>query len=184
MKTNTLASRALRRTTQMGILAALSIGLVLLIRFPIFPVASYLEYEPADVPILIGAFLYGPWQGLLLTTVVSFLQALTVSAQSGIAGFIMHVCATGGMVVVAGSIYRRRKTMGGAVLALVLGALTMTALMVPLNLIVTPLFFPVPMEAVVDLLLPAIIPFNLIKGFGNALLTFLLYKRLGRLLKY
>ena len=37
----------------MGMMAAISIILVYLIHFPIFPAASFLEYDPADVPILI-----------------------------------------------------------------------------------------------------------------------------------
>jgi riboflavin transporter FmnP len=68
------------------------------------------------------------------------------------------------------------------VVALGCGSLTMTLLMIPLNLVVTPLFMGQPVQAVIDLL-PWIVLFNLIKSFGNSLLTFLLYKRTGRLLE-
>ena len=64
------------RMVKLGMLTALSIILVYAIHFPIFPAASYLEYDMADVPILIGTFLYGPWWGLALTAVVSVLQWL------------------------------------------------------------------------------------------------------------
>ena len=59
------------RLAKLGMLTGLSILLVYAIHFPIFPSASFLEYDMADVPILIGTFLYGPWWGLALTAVVS-----------------------------------------------------------------------------------------------------------------
>jgi riboflavin transporter FmnP len=40
-------------------LAAISLLLVYLIHFPIFPGAAFLEYDMADVPILIATFLFG-----------------------------------------------------------------------------------------------------------------------------
>ena len=160
-------------------LAALSC-LMMLIRFPLF--LPFLEYDMADVPILIGTFLYGPWWGLLLTGAVCVLQGVTVSAGSGVIGILMHFFATGGFVIVAGLLYRRFHTFRGALLSLACGSLTMIALMVPLNLVFTGYFMGTPIQAILDLLLPAIIPFNAVKALGNSLLTLLLYKSVGRLL--
>ena len=53
---------AIDRLVKLGLLTAISILLVYLIHFPIFPAAAYLEYDMADVPILIGTFLF---QGVL-----------------------------------------------------------------------------------------------------------------------
>ena len=46
-----------RKLVTMAMLAALSIVLVYVIHFPIFPAASFLEYDPADIPIFIATFL-------------------------------------------------------------------------------------------------------------------------------
>ena len=94
------------RLVRLGMLAALSLLLVYFIRFPIFPSAAFLEYDMADVPILIGTFLYGPLWGLGLTAVVSGLQWVLVSQSSGPIGALMHFIATGSYVIVAGLIYR------------------------------------------------------------------------------
>ncbi|MFR6343390.1 MAG: hypothetical protein ACLUO4_00285 [Christensenellales bacterium] len=48
----------------MAVLVALSVIMLLLIRFPIFPSAAFLEYDPADIPIFLGTFAMGRWQGL------------------------------------------------------------------------------------------------------------------------
>ena len=94
-----------RQLVSMAMLGAISIVLVAAVHFPLIPAAAFLEYDPADIPILICAFAYGPGAGFLLTVVVSFIQGMTVSAQSGIIGIIMHIFATGSCVLVAGHIY-------------------------------------------------------------------------------
>ena len=50
--------------------------------------------------------------------------------------------------------------------------------MIPLNYIFIPMLFGAPREMVTDLLLPGIIPFNLIKAGGNCLLTGILLSAL------
>ncbi|MCR4435458.1 MAG: ECF transporter S component [Clostridiales bacterium] len=171
------------KMVKMGVLSALSVVLMLFVRFPIIPAAPYLEYEPADVPILIGTFLYGPAAGLIMTTVVSLIQSFTVSFSSGWVGFVMHIIATGTLVLVSGSIYKRVHTFKGAILALIAGALSMTLVMIPSNLFFSVKFFNMSYDAVVGLLIPAIIPFNLIKAFTNAVIVLLVYKPVGKFLK-
>ena len=99
-----------RQLVSMAMLGAISIVLVSAIHFPLIPAAAFLEYDPADIPIMICAFAYGPAAGFILTAVVSFIQGMTVSAQSGIIGIIMHIFATGCCVLVAGNIYKKHKT--------------------------------------------------------------------------
>ena len=99
-----------KKLAVMAVLVAVSVVLVYLVHFPLFPAAAYLEYDPADIPILIGAFLYGPVAGLILTAAASVIQAFTVSAQNHVYGLIMHILATGTLTTVSSLIYRRRKT--------------------------------------------------------------------------
>lgn len=169
------------RMVKLGMLTAISIILVYAIHFPIFPSATYLEYDMADVPILIGTFLYGPWWGLALTAVVSVLQWLLVSPQSLWVGAVMHFFATGSYVVAAGLIYQRNKTRNAALIGMGVGSLLQTLMMIPMNLIFTVHFFGVPREVVIALLPTAIIPFNAIKTIVNSIITFLLYKRVAKL---
>ena len=169
------------RLVKLGMLTALSIILVYAIHFPIFPSASFLEYDMADVPILIGTFLYGPWWGLALTGLVSLLQWLLVSPQSLWVGAVMHFCATGAYAVAAGLIYQKSRSRTGALIGMAVGSVLQTLMMIPMNLIFTVHFFGVPREAVVALLPTAIIPFNAIKTVANSIITFLLYKRVAKL---
>ena len=172
-----------RKLVTLGMLGALSIVLVFFIHFPLLPAAPWMEYDPADIPILIGTFLYGPWAGLALTVVVSVIQGLTVSAQSGIIGIVMHLLATGAFVLVAGGIYQRHKTIGRAVVSLICGVVAMTIVMVGCNLVFTPIFLGQAMGDVVAMLLPVIIPFNLLKAGINGIVTFVVYKPIGNILR-
>lgn len=166
------------RLAKMGMLVAISVVLVYFIHFPIFPAVAFLEYDPADIPILMGTFAFGPLAGVLLTVVTSVIQGLTVSAQSGLYGIIMHIIATSVLVLVAGLIYKKNKTRKGAVLALICGAVAMALVMICANMVITPLFMGVPRTVVWDLM-PFIAGFNLVKAGINGLVTFLLYKRIS-----
>lgn len=183
MQQNTAGRARTLKVTTLGMLAAVAIVLVAVIHLPILPAAPFLEYDPADIPILIGTFLYGPWTGLALTVVVSLLQGITVSAASGWIGIVMHILATGAFALIAGSIYRVRHTRGGAALALVAGSIAMTIIMVGCNLVFTPIFMGTGTKEVIALLVPAIIPFNLLKAGINSVATFIVYKPLSKFLK-
>lgn len=169
------------KLAKMAMLVAISIVLVYLIRFP-FPGAPFLEYDPADIPILVGTFAFGPLAGLVLVVITSVVQGLTVSAGSGVYGILMHIIATGTFALVAGFIYRWKKTRKTAALALICGALAMVAVMIPANIFITPIFMGAPKEAVIGMLLPIIVPFNLMKAGINSVVVFLLYKSISRFL--
>ena len=173
-------SEQIRKLVVMALLVAVSVVLIYAIRFPLVPAAAFLEYDPADIPILIGALAYGPLAGVMLTVIASVIQGLTVSAGSGLYGIVMHIIATSTLVIVAGSIYKVRRTKSGAILALVCGTLAMGLIMMPANHFITPMFTGWPTEAVDALLLPGILPFNLIKAGLNSIVTFLVYKTVSR----
>lgn len=179
MKRNT------RLITGLSLLAAMSIILISIpfLRFSIIPAAPYLVYDAADIPIMIGAFLFGPIEGLLLTVIVSFIQGFLFGGDA-FYGTAMHIIATGTFVLVGGFIYKYRKTISGALLALSIGALSSVVIMVGANLLITPFYLHMPVEFVKGLIFPAIVPFNLIKFGINAAVCFILYKRLHKVFDY
>lgn len=162
---------------KLAMMAAISVVLLLIVRIP-FPPAPFLVYDPADMPIYITAFAYGPIAGLLVTIVVSLIQAFLLGGD-GLYGFLMHVVATGIVAVVIGLMYKKKKTRKNAIISLVVGVLVAVVVMAGMNLLVTPFYMGVDVKAVVAMLPTVIIPFNLLKAGLNAVLTFLLYKRLS-----
>ena len=88
----------IRKLAVMALLVAVSVVLIYAVHFPLIPAAAFLEYDPADIPILIGALAYGPLAGVCLTVVASLIQGVTVSAGSGLYGIVMHIIATSTLV--------------------------------------------------------------------------------------
>ncbi|MBQ6089335.1 MAG: ECF transporter S component [Firmicutes bacterium] len=166
------------KLAKMAMLVAVSIVLVAIIHLPILPMVPFLEYDPADIPILLGTFAFGPLAGLCLTFVTSILQGLTVSAQSGAYGILMHIIATSALVLVAGFIYSREKTKKNAILGLAFGTLAMVLIMIPANMLITTKFMGLTLEALMPFM-PWIILFNFIKAGVNSIVTFLVYKRIS-----
>lgn len=169
-----------KKMVTMAVLSALAIVLMMVTKIPVFPVgAPYLIYESADVPILVGAFLFGPLEGLVITFAVSAIQATLFSAD-GWVGFIMHMAASGAFVLTAGFIYKRFHSFKGAVAALLAGTIARVLIMIPVNFVIQPNFYNVPFEAVKAAMIPFIIPFNLLIAGVNSFLTMIVYKAISR----
>lgn len=168
------------KLAKLAMMTAVSIVLVLLIRIP-WPAAPFLEYDPADLPIYITAFAFGPYEGLIVTLIVCLIQAFGLGG-SGLYGFIMHFIATGIVAVAIGTMYKRNKTKKTAIKALITGVIVTTVVMCIMNILVTPAFMGAPRSAVIAMIPTVIIPFNLVKTGVNSLLTFILYKRISGLL--
>ena len=169
------------RLTLMAMFAALAYIVMLVGRFPISSV-DFLKYDPKDVILVICGFILGPMPALLVTFVVSAIEMLTVSS-TGIIGLIMNVLSSAGFACTAAFVYKKRHSLRGAAVGLVLGALVMTALMLLWNYFITPYYMGMPREAVAAMLVPVFLPFNLIKSALNAAIAMLVYKPVSRALR-
>lgn len=165
-------NRLIHKLTFLALFAALAYAAMVLGRIPL---VLFLCYDPKDVVIALGGFLLGPISAFFISLFVSFIEMLTVS-ETGPLGFLMNVMSTCAFACVASSIYRKRKTAKSALLGLACGCVSMAIVMLIWNYWMAPLYLGASQEAVSQLLLPAFLPFNLIKGSINALLTFILYR--------
>lgn len=139
------------------------------------PVVLFLKYEPKDVIITLSGLIMGPATAMIVSVITSFVEMISVS-DTGIIGCIMNIISSCSFACTASFIYKKKKTLAGAGIGLVSGYVVMVCLMLLWNYCITPLYMGYPREAVAELLIPAFLPFNLIKGGLNAALTYLLYK--------
>ena len=63
-----------KKMTTVGVLCAMALALNLVIRFPMIPTVSFLNYDPKDVVIVIGGLMYGPMTSLIMSAVCSGLE--------------------------------------------------------------------------------------------------------------
>ncbi|MCP1101464.1 riboflavin transporter FmnP [Aequitasia blattaphilus] len=171
-KPKTTATYNTKKIVLIGMLAAIAYVVMVVGRIP---VVSFLKYDPKDVIITIGGFIFGPFVSFLISFIVSLVEMFTVS-ETGFIGFIMNVIATCGFSCVAAAIYKKKRTISGAVIGLVAGSICMTILMLLWNYLITPLYLGYPRDAVAAMLLPVFLPFNLLKAGINGAITLLLYK--------
>ena len=168
-----------------GMLCAMAFALTAAAHFllpPLFPAAAFLTYDPKDIVLAVGAMLLGPGPAMIVTVISALLEMVTFSSTGWI-GFVMNVVASAAFVLPGALLYRRARTWRNAVAGLLTGAVCMTAVMLLWNTFLTPLYMGMPRQAVVDMLLPVFLPFNLLKGGINAAVTLLLYKPLVRALR-
>ena len=175
---NTTKKFSVKLIAKMGMMTAIACVLGLF-RFPILPMLQFLTYDFADIPIIISAFAFGPVAGLLITVVVSFIQAFLLGGDQ-LYGFIMHILASGSFVIVASLIYKGHKTKKMAIVSLIAATLVMIVVMGAANYFVTPYYYGgAAMKEAVVKLMPFILLFNLIKGVANSVITLLVYKRIS-----
>ncbi|HOB34598.1 MAG: ECF transporter S component [Firmicutes bacterium] len=190
---------------KVGLLAALSYMLMYLddIFLPltrlIFP--EFLKLDFADVPALIGGFALGPLAGTLVALIRNIIYFLTKSSTAGVGSAANFVTAVS-LVIPASLIYQRLHTRKGALIGMLAGTLSMTAVMAVTNYyIFLPLFarvMEIPLNVVVQagakvnpwivdlrtFVLFATAPFNLLKGILVSLVTLAVYKHISRLFKH
>ena len=168
------------RTKKITWIAALSaIAFVVMFLFKMFgiviiPDLPFLTYDPKDIIIAIGGILFGPVPALVSSFIVSLLEMVTISTTGPI-GAVMNVLSTSAFACMIALVCRKKKTTAGLVIALVLGVASQTAIMLLWNYLISPIYMGIPREAIKALLIPGFLPFNLIKGGINAILTFLLF---------
>lgn len=167
---------------RMAIMVAVTVLMSLIPTVPILPSVNFIKYEFSDLPILISVFAFGTPAGFAVAALSILINFLFGGAESGPYGMIMHMIAIGTYLIPAGLIYRTHKSRKTAIIGMLVGVLVSTASMIPANLLITPAFMSVPVAAVEALLLPAIIPVNLLKGIITAVLTFVLYKHVSKIL--
>lgn len=170
-----------KKMTTVGILCGMALVLALTLYIPIVPAVSFLKYEPKDVVMVVGGFIYGPMTVVLMSVIVSILEIFFRAGN--LLDVIMNVISTVAFAGTAALIYQKKHTKNGAVLGLTLGVVLTVILMMIWNYIVTPIYYQMPREAVVALMIPGLLPFNLIKYGMNAGITLVMYKPIVNVLR-
>lgn len=161
-----------KKLTTIGMLCAIAYVAAAVGRIPLI---LFLKYDPKDIIIAIGGLVFGPLTSLIIALIVSFVEMATVS-ENGIIGFFMNVISSCSFACTAAFIYKKKRHLSGAMIGVSCGWGCMVFVMLLWNYLITPYYMGYPREAVIELLIPAFLPFNFIKGGLNASITMILYK--------
>ena len=167
-----------RQLVTMALMCAIA-ALFSFVQIPILPAAPFLTYDPSLMPAMVCGFAFGPGAGFAVGAVAAVIHGLILGEW---VGSLMNICATLFFVVPAAAIYARKHTFVCAIAGLLVGCVIATAGPVLTNLTIGVWFWYGSADAIIPLMLPAVVPFNLIKTVLNSALTLVVYKAISNLI--
>lgn len=167
-----------KQLVTMALMCAIGV-LLSFIEFPLLPGASWLKFDASNMTALVVGFGFGPAAGVAVGIVTAIIHGLLMADFTGA---IMNILCVTCFVLPAALMYKHKRTYPVACVGLVLSIIAVTLAAIVGNLVVTPMWLGVPFDAVVAMIIPFFIPFNLLKGTINALLTLIIYKSISNLI--
>lgn len=159
--------------TGVGIFAALAI----IVSFATsFIKIQFLSLDAGDIVIVLASFIYGPLYGIAISAVsalVSFMYSGT-----GPWGMLMDFVSSAVFAFVASALYSRRRSFKWAIIGIYASVFAVALVMIPMNILVTPIYTGAPTPVVIKLLPTLLLPFNLFKALFNGGAVLLIYKPL------
>ena len=165
---------------------------------PIVP--EFIKLDFSDLPTVLGTFIMGPVEGVLIATVKILLKLLFKGTSTAYVGDFANWLFAVAYVLSAALVYHFKKGKAGAALALAVATLFTSLVAVVCNVtFIFPAYselFGAPMEAIIGMghkinsninslwtmMWFSIFPFNLLKYGASSVLTFFVYKRLKRVI--
>jgi riboflavin transporter FmnP len=188
-----------RLTTQtlcfIGLFGALS-TVLMMFKIPLFFAPAFMKLDLAELPAILGSFMFGPVAGVCIVFIKLLLNLLINGTDSMYVGELSNLLLSSCYVLCASVIYNRHKTKKRAATALVISVIVTSIVAVVSNT-----FFIFPAYAVVyglemdalvkmagavnplvhdafTMMLWSVFPFNVVKLALVSVLTFLVYKKL------
>ena len=167
-----------RQLVTMALMCAIA-SLFSFVQIPLIPGVSFLTSDPSLMPAMVCGFAFGPGAGIAVGSIAAVVHGLILGEW---VGSLMNIFATAFFVLPAALLYRRMHTLKGAIAGLVISVITATAGAILVNLTIGVWFYYGSADVIIPLILPALLPFNLVKTILNALLTLVVYKAVSNLI--
>lgn len=190
-----------RRAAFIGLLSALS-AVLMLFEVPMPFVPSFYKLDLSELPVLIGAFAFGPSAGVLIEFLKILLKLLMKPTSTAFVGELANFAVGASFILPAASIYYANKTKRSAFISCIAGTLCMTVFGTFFNAVyLLPAFaklYGMPLDAILSMgsevnpfagdnivtfVIACVAPLNLIKGAVSSGLTLLVYKKISPVLK-
>ena len=187
-----------RKIAMVGVFSAIA-AVLMLFEFPVFWAPGVYKLDFSELPILIGAFAFGPVAGVLMEFIKIVLNLLMDGTGTAFIGELANFAVGCSFILPASVIYRFGKTKKSAIIACVVGTAVITLFGTAFNAIyLLPAFDKagmMPIGKIIELgmsmnplvseeniwsfVAACVAPLNFVKGVSVSLLTMLVYKRLS-----
>ena len=192
---------AARRAACVGVLSAIS-AVLMLFEIPMPFAPSFYKLDLSEIPVMIGAYAFGPSAGVLIEFIKIVLKLFMKGTSTAFVGELANFAVGSSFVIPAATLYYANKTKTTAIKSCVLGTICITLFGTTFNaLYLLPAFaklYGMPLDAILALgrdvnslagdtiytfVIACVAPLNFIKGAVDSLLTLLVYKRISPVLK-
>lgn len=167
-----------RQLVTMALMCAIG-TLLSFIEFPLLPGVTWLKFDASNMPAMVAGFAYGPAGGVAVGIVTAIIHGLLMADFTGA---LMNILVVTCFVLPAALIYKKKRTYKFAIIGLVFSIIADVIGSIIGNLLLTPSWLGVPFDAVVALIIPVLIPFNLLKGLLNSVITLIVYKSISNII--
>jgi len=175
-------------------------GVLMVLEIPLFFAPVFYKIDLSEIPVLICTFYLGPVAGVTCEFIKVLVKLLLKGTTTAFVGDFANFAIGCSFVLPASMIYHAKKSRKSALIGMLAGTLVMTVFGSLFNAVyLLPKFselYGIPLDAIVamgtdvngainsvsTLVLFAVVPFNLLKGAIDCVLTFLLYKRISPIL--
>lgn len=191
-----------RKMAMIGMFAAIA-TILYLFDFPLPFAPGFYKLDFSELPVLVGSFAFGPAAGVMIEFLKILLKLFIKGTTTAFVGDLANFVVGCSFVLPASAFYAFRKNKKNAVIACVLGTLTLTVFGTAFNAVyLLPSFaklYGMPLEdilamgaainplvqegSIVSFVAACVAPLNLIKGATVSLVTLLVYKSLSPIIK-
>ena len=191
-----------RKIAMIGMFSAVA-AILMLFEFPLPFAPFFYKLDFSELPILVGTFAFGPAAGVMMEFVKILLKLFIKGTSTAFVGDLANFAVGCSLILPASVIYAFRKNKKSAIVACIVGTLTMTVFGTAFNAIyLLPAFaelYGMPLDtilamgsevnplmtegSIVSFVVVCVAPLNLIKGSIVSLVTLLIYKPLSPIIK-
>ena len=159
-----------KKIVGIAVFAALAFGVTFIFRIPVM----FLTFDAKDAILVVASFIYGPYAAVAMSLIISLLE-ISIS-ETAVIGAIMNFVSSATFAGTASFIYKRRRTFNGALVGLFTSVALTTAVMMLMNIFITPFYMGVERSVVISMLPTVLLPFNFAKTLMNGAIAILIYK--------
>lgn len=172
-------SKNLGKFIKIALLSAIAV-VIMLFEIPLIPLFPWLKMDLSELPVIIGAFAFGPISGVVIEGVKILLNLLLTGTQTGFVGELANFIIGVSFVVPAAMIYHRNKSKKSAIIGMIVGGLFMEVAGILANVyLLLPVFGMAGKIDIGQYVVMGLIPFNGLKAVLIAVVTMLVYKKLS-----
>lgn len=173
-------TKKLDKSIKIAVLGAIAF-ILMFIEIPVIPMFPWLKMDLSEVPVLMGAFAFGPLAGISVEALKLLLHLMIKGTSTGGVGELANLLVGVALVVPAAFIYNRKKSKKTAILGMIIGTICMEVVGILANVYLLLPAYGMRMESaqLMQYVTVGLIPFNGVKAILVSIITFILYKRVS-----